>query len=203
MTPAVIAAGLETAFNQYLRLDPDVLPRLAALNGRIIAIEAEGLGVSFYLLPGVGGVQVVDQYDGEPTVRIRGTPLALVQQWRGQRAASGDIIVEGDAVVGREFQAILAQMDIDWEEHLSRVVGDAVAHQLSNLWQGFRTWGRRAGDLLRRDSAEYLQYELQALPPRHAVEQFLNAVDTLREDADRLAARVERLRWRLSAGDPA
>ena len=201
--PAVIAAGLETALNRYLRLDPDILPRLAALDGTVIAIEPEGVGLSFYLLPGASGIRVMDRYEGESTVRIRATPLALARQWRGQRVAGGEIAVEGDVAVGREFQAILAQLDIDWEEQLSKVVGAAVAHQLGNLWRGFRGWGRRTSDILLRDGAEYLQQELRALPPRHAVEQFLSAVDTLREDADRLAARIERLRRHLAAGDPA
>ena len=84
MTPAVIAAGLETVLNPVLRLDPDTQARLAALEGKVIAIEPEGLGLILYLLPGAHGVRVLDQYDGEPTVRIRGTPLALARQWRGR-----------------------------------------------------------------------------------------------------------------------
>lgn len=201
--PTVLAAGLETAFNRIVRLDPDVLPRLAVLNGKIIAIELEGLGMTFFMLPGAGGVHVVDQYEGEPTVRIRAAPLTLARQWRGYQAVAGELAIEGDAAVGREFQAILAQMDIDWEEQLSTVVGDAAAHQIGVIWRGFRNWGRRTGDTLWRDGADYLRHELRALPPRPAVEQFLSAVDTLREDADRLAARIERLRRRLAAGDSA
>lgn len=201
--PTVLAAGLETAFNRIVRLDPDVLPRLAALNGKIIAIELEGLGMTFFMLLGAGGVHVVDQYEGEPTVRIRAAPLTLARQWRGYQAVAGELAIEGDAAVGREFQAILAQMDIDWEEQLSTVVGDAAAHQIGVIWRDFRNWGRRTGDTLWRDGADYLRHELRALPPRPAVEQFLSAVDTLREDADRLAARIERLRRRLAAGDSA
>lgn len=203
MTLHVIAAGLETALNQVLRLDPEISPGLAGLNGTVIAIEPEGLGMTFYLLPGIDGIRVVDRYDGEPTVRIRGAPLALARRWRGHRSAGDDISVEGDPAVGREFQAILAQLDIDWEEQLSKVVGDVAAHQLGKLWRGFRAWSRRTSDTLLRDGGEYLQQELRALPPRPVVERFLSAVDVLREDTDRLAARIERLRRRVAAGDPA
>jgi ubiquinone biosynthesis protein UbiJ len=202
VTPAVIAAGLEAALNPVLRLDPDLRSRLAALEGKVIAIEPEGLGLTLYLLPGVTGVRVLDQYTGEPTVRIRGAPLALARQWRGRGTSSGDMTIEGDAAVGREFQIALAHLDIDWEEQLSRLLGDAAAHQVGRFWRGFRTWGQRAGDTLRRDGGEYLQRELRVLPPHLAVEQFLSAVDALREDTDRLAARIERLRRRLASGDP-
>jgi len=40
------------------------------------------------------------------------------------------------------------------------------------------------------------------LPPRHAVERFMNEVDQAREGADRLTARIERLRRRMAVGDP-
>lgn len=202
MTPALIAAGLEAALNQVLRLDPDIPLRLAALEGAVIAVEPEGLGLTFYLWPSAGGVRVTDRCEGEPDTRIRGTPLALARQWRGQKTG-GDLTVEGDAAVGREFQTILARLEVDWEEQLSRVVGDAAAHQLGRLWRGFRDWGRRASDILLRDGGEYLQQELRALPARPVVEQFLSAVDTVREDTDRLAARIERLRRRLTSGESA
>ena len=196
MTPAVTAASLETALNLVLRLDPEILPRLGTLSGHVIAIEPSGMAMTFYLLPKPGGIQVMDRCETEPSVRIRATPAALFRQWRGRRARGGEIVIEGDVGVGREFQAILARLDIDWEEQLSRVVGDVVARRLGGLWDGLRAWSGRTGDILLRDGGEYLQQELRVLPPRQAIEQFLNAVDLLREDADRLAARVERLRRR-------
>ncbi len=202
MTPAVIAASLETALNLVLRLDPEVLARLGALSGHVIAVEPSGMAITFYLLPEPGGIQVTDRCEVEPSVRIRATPAALFRQWRGRRADGGEIAIEGDVGVGREFQAILARLDIDWEEQLSRVVGDVAARHLSGLWHGLRAWSGRTGDVLLRDSGEYLQQELRLLPPRPMIERFLNAVDLLREDTDRLAARVERLRRRPMAGEP-
>lgn len=195
---AALAAGLETALNRYLLLDPDVLPQLAELAGTVIAVEPEGLGMTLYLFPGAQGVQVMDCYDGEPTVRIRGAPLALIQQWRGQSA--GEMTVEGDAATGRRLQTLLARLDIDWEEHLSNVVGDTAAHQLGQFWRGFRNWGQQTSATLLRDGSEYLQQELRVLPSRPAVGSFLSAVDVLREDTDRLEARIVRLR-RLLTGD--
>ena len=196
MTPAVTAASLQTALNLVLRLDPEILPRLGTLNGHVIAIEPSGMAMTFYLLPKPGGIQVMDRCETEPSVRIRATPAALFRQWRGRRARGGEIVIEGDVGVGREFQTILARLDIDWEEQLSRIVGDVVARRLGGLWDGLQAWSGRTGDVLLRDGGEYLQQELRVLPPRQAIEQFLSAVDLLREDADRLAARVERLHRR-------
>lgn len=120
MIPAAFVAGLEVAFNRYLQLDPDIPPRLAALDGEVIAIGLDGLNQAFYLLPGIDGVRVMDRHEGKPSVWIRGTPLALLRQWRSGPAVDGDVTIEGDVTVGREFQAILMRMDIDWEEQLSK-----------------------------------------------------------------------------------
>ncbi len=202
MIPALLTVSLETAFNALLRLDPETQSRLAALDGNVIAIEPEGLGLILYLWPSASGIQIKDSYDGEPTVHIRGTPLALARQGRGQRPTDGAITVEGNTAVASEFQAALAHLDIDWEEQLSKVVGDAAAHQTGQFLRGVQHWSQQAGDTLLHDSTEYLQHEAQVLPPRYAVEQFLSAVDTLREDADRLAARIERLRQHLASAIP-
>lgn len=202
LSPAVIATGLETALNQLLRLDPDLPPRLAELVGAVIAIDLEGLGLSVYLQPDAHGVRVLTEYDSEATARIGGTPLALARYWRGNQTAN-TLTIEGDAAVARQFQTLLTQLDIDWEEQLSRIMGDAAAHQLGQFWRGFRHWGRRSSQTLLRNGGEYLHYELRALPPRPAVEDFLSAVDVLREDADRLAARIARLRRLTQSGDSA
>ena len=145
MTPSlVMAAGLETACNQMLRLDPEILVQLAALDGAVIAIELQGLGLCLYLFPGPGGLRVAEDYAGEPTVRIRGTPLALARQWRGQRDPG--VSIEGDAATGRAFQAVLVRVNIDWEEQFSRWLGDAAAHQLGRVRRGLRQWCEQRGD---------------------------------------------------------
>ncbi|MBE2294664.1 MAG: SCP2 sterol-binding domain-containing protein [Phycisphaerales bacterium] len=198
---AVIASGLQTALNLALRLDPENLPRLEALSGHVIAIEPSGMAMVLYLLPEPGGIRVMDRCEDQPSVWIRATPKALLQQWRGQRADGSEITIEGDIGVGREFQAILAGLDIDWEEQLSRIIGDVAAHQVGGLWRGLRDWSQRTSHVLLRDGGEYLQQELRLLPPRQATEQFLRAVDLLREDTDRLSARVERLHRRLATGE--
>ena len=80
---------------------------------------------------------------------------------------------------------------------LSRYVGDAAAHQIGNAVRDLMSWGRDAAERLSKDLAEYLQYESRDLPPRHEVQDFLNNVDKLRDDAERLAARLQRAASRV------
>lgn len=204
MLPAAVTATLETAINRYLALDPDTLARMAALEGRVIGVQWRGTALALYFLPGPDGVQLLNRYEGEPDTLLIGSPFALAELGLGgdreKTLFSGSVEVKGDTETGQRFQDILAAMDIDWEEHLSRVIGDVAAHQAGNLAREGARQANRSADTLRRDLGEYLTEESRLLPARIEVENFLADVDRLRLDVDRLEARVRRL---LKQGGPA
>lgn len=202
--PSIVLAGLEITLNRYLSLDPETLARLADLTGKVVAVELRGLGVTLYMAPHGGGIQLLGDYRGTPHTTIRGTLLSLARAGHGEdRGAlfSGDVEIRGDITVGQRFEAILREMDIDWEEQLSRLVGDVAAHQVGNLARDTLAWGAKSVDTLSRDLSEYLQEESRQLPQRDEVDAFLAAVDSLRNDVERLAARVKRLQGRTKSRD--
>ncbi len=196
MLPQAALAALEAAVNAGLALDPETVTRLAALSGKVIAVELEGAGVTLFLLPGREGLRLMGRYDGEADTKLSGTPLALLRLRGGQPGEglfSGDVKIHGDVELGRRMQRILGELDIDWEEHLSHLAGDVVAHQLGNLARGAMRWGRRAAENLQRDMVDYVQEERRDLPSKGELDEFLAAVDTLRSDLDRLTARIDRV----------
>ncbi len=197
------SAGLELLLNRYLSLDPELPPRLAPLYGRVIALEVLGLGLSWCLIPGPAGIQVLGQYEGEPDCTLRGTPLALARLGSEHRRAdqlfSGAVEISGDSELGHRFGNLLGALDIDWEEQLSKLTGDLLAHQAGNLVRGIGAWGREARASLAEDLPEYLQEELRLLPNRFEVEDYLAEVDRLRDDLERLEQRIGRLAARRGA----
>ncbi|QKK10535.1 MAG: hypothetical protein HND59_01850 [Pseudomonadota bacterium] len=66
-------------------------------------------------------------------------------------------------------------------------------------WEEFFDWSGQTLLTFARDFAGYMKSDAELLAEREAVANFLDAVDTLRSDVDRLAARVKRLQDR-SAG---
>ncbi len=196
--PTLFISALDAALNACLRLDPGTLQRLAALSGKVIAIELRGLDITLYLLPSASGMQVSGVHEGAPDTLLSGTPLALarlgVTKHEPGTLFSGDVEIRGDIELGQRFKAILDAIDIDWEEQLSKLTGDVIAHQVGNAVRDMLGWSRRAADTLGRDTAEYLHEESRDLPKRDEVEEFLAGVDTLRSDADRIEARIHRLR---------
>jgi ubiquinone biosynthesis protein UbiJ len=85
----------------------------------------------------------------------------------------------------------LAKPDI--EEELSSVIGDAAAHKLGNLARGVSDWGRTARSTMGANIREYLQEEGRDAPSRYEFDRFAANVNTLRDDVDRLEARINRL----------
>lgn len=195
--PQLLIASVETAFNRYLSLDPEALPRLADMEGKIIAIEIKGLNECLYLFPGDDGIMVLSDFDGDADTTLSGTPLALAKLSLSEDAAavlfSGDVTISGDTRLGHRFKKILAQVDIDWEEQLSKVVGDIAAHQVGNALRGFGQWFDRSKHSMELDAGEYLQEESRLLPARAEIERFIHQVDELRESVDRLQARMQKL----------
>ncbi len=188
---------VERALNVYLRADPDAPGRLRPLEGKVVAVELKELGIVFYLCPLEGRIQVHPHSEREPDARIRGTPVALlrlgISRGTDRRLFSEEVEIRGDTELGQELKSVLDAVEIDWEEQLSRVIGDVPAHQMGNAARSVLRWGARAVDVLERDLGEYLREESDQLPNRDEVDAFLNAVDTLRSDLDRLEARIRRL----------
>jgi ubiquinone biosynthesis protein UbiJ len=200
--PLLATAALEKALNQCLRMDPESLARVTALEGRVIALEISGLGRMVYLVPTATGLRVQSVFEGEPDVIIRGGPFSLARLGMSEHPTEvfgHGVEMTGDALLGRKVQRILDGLQLDWEEQLSHVSGDVVAHQVGNTVRGLRDWGRNTADALGRDLAEYFQEESRDLVVKAELAPFLDGVDALRADVDRLNQRVRRLEAHLES----
>jgi ubiquinone biosynthesis protein UbiJ len=84
-------------------------------------------------------------------------------------------------------------MQIDWEEHLSRLVGDIAAHRLVSVFNEVINWSASATSNLTDDVSEYLQEESRDVVSGPEMDIFFQQVDRLRDDTERLLARTDRL----------
>ena len=195
--PQIITATFETAFNQYLSLDPDILHKFSNMEGKVIAIDILGLNQSLYLFPGEDGMMIMSDFDGDADTRLAGTPIALAKLSALKNAApvlfSGEVVISGDMRLGSQFKKILSQINIDWEEILSQYTGDMVAHKAGNMVRDFAEWFQRGKHSMYTDAGEYLTEESLLSPSKPEINRFINNVDKLREDVDRLQAKIDNL----------
>lgn len=199
---AAAFATLEQLINQAIRLDPETPARLAPLHGQVIELQLVGLGLSLFLIPNPNGIQLLSSFEGQPDCTLRGTPLDLARM-RGSRESAdqlfkGAVEISGDSALAHQFGNFLSGLDIDWEEQLSRLTGDVIAHEVGSLTRQLLGWGKQQSLTFRQNFQEYLQEELRLLPGKPEIEPFLNDVDRLRDDLARLEARIARLQARAS-----
>ncbi|MDE0856825.1 MAG: hypothetical protein OSA97_20615, partial [Nevskia sp.] len=108
----------------------------------------------------------------------------------GEAGLPAGLEVEGDTELLTRFNALLARVGFDPEELAARLLGDAAAHRLVGGLRELFGWGRHAAQRLTQDTAEYLREETGDLARAGDIEEWMQGVETLREGADRLEARL-------------
>lgn len=193
---AVVA--VEQLLNAVISMDEVTQQRLAELHGRRIAIEFNEWDLTLlFVADAQGRLQLSTDDVDAADATIRATPFDFAETLRMERKEDqvfkGKITLDGDTRLAQRFSDILAMLEIDWEEQLSKLTGDVAAHQLGGMLRGFQRWARRNQRVMRDNLGEYLTEEKQLLPTAFEVAEWRGDVDRLRDDVDRLAARVVRL----------
>jgi ubiquinone biosynthesis protein UbiJ len=196
-TPSLLCAALEIALNRYLRLEPAALEECARLAGRSVELQVLQPAWSFFIEFAAGGVRVASEPPQSADVSVSGPLTHLLRL--GIRAAQGEsgvpagLQVEGDTELLTRFNKLLAGVGFDLEEVLARYLDGGAAHRMAQGIQGLLGWGRKTAGTLSLDTAEYLREETRDLARREDVEEWMDAVEQLREGVDRFEARLARL----------
>jgi ubiquinone biosynthesis protein UbiJ len=168
----------------------------AELNNTTIAIRVRDSALAMYFRFEDGTVALQTEYGDEPDVVITGSLITLARMIQGAGEAAirnGDVDLGGDAATAQRFQKLLEFARPDLEEELSRFIGDVAAHRIAEIARGIGDWARDVRKTMGSNVREYLQEESREAPTRYEVERFSQEVSTLRDDVERMAARVQRL----------
>lgn len=199
--PQVLALkALEGIINRTLRYDAGTRTRLSALHGRRVWVQLERPALSF-LIRLDDRVYLHAEADGRPDATVEAATVELLRQavTGVDFAIGGPIQVRGDTGLVQQLSAIARDLDLDWEEALSQLMGDVAAHRLGSQVRGALSFGRRLARTFFQNSGEFLREEMEVVPVRWEVDEFHHDIDDLRADTDRLDARLARLGKRLDA----
>ena len=185
--------------DRIIRLDPDAATRIAPLTGRRIRVVLSEPEITVDATFTTDGLHLAEPGEDVADVTVSGRLGDLLALARDPEAGGSGLRFEGDAAVAQQVRRFFRELDVDWEEGLATYLGDAPAHQIGRLVRGVRGWFAESTDAAGRNLAEYLTEERRDLPPRAEVEAFLDDVDRLRSDTDRLAARISLLEQRTGS----
>ncbi|GIU45152.1 ubiquinone biosynthesis accessory factor UbiJ [Shewanella colwelliana] len=197
----LISAGLETALKQATNQSPDTYSKLHSLHGKVLCIQLTQLRWPLYLLF-AKEIQVFSHYEGDVTTQVTADLTTLYKLTEGANLTElikqDQLKLEGDLNLLQTFSHFMQQLEFDFAEPLSRYIGDAPTHILS---QGAKQLKQ---DLLQvifksRDHLGQLTTEEYRLAP-HKIEfiHFGDRIEQLAADTDALSQRIERLTSRAN-----
>ena len=193
-----LISKVEQQLNRLLRLDPDALERLTAISNQVILLDLLNTDFSVFLVPSESGLQLLNEFKEEPRVSIRATPSDMVAYLLYSRQSSGNfsgsLEIVGDVGLAQTFQGIMQDIELDWEEQLAVWFGDSFAHQMGRVLKGGFGLLQDTHVKFQQDISEYLRFEKNLSLEKSEMAGFINDVDILRNDVERLKLRVERLR---------
>lgn len=194
--------ALQLTLNRALALDPDTRSALAALDGRHIALTLESPALAMRI--GVDGERLtVGPVDPqrEPDLAVRSTLGGVLAQLpflanarRGGDAPAARVKVSGDAELARRLQQLATRFDPDWQQPFVRVFGEVMGVQIANTLRSALQHARRGASDLAHSAAEFVTEESRDVVPRAELDAFHDDVDVMRDDVERMAVRVQRLR---------
>jgi ubiquinone biosynthesis protein UbiJ len=198
-TPVWLAAA-EALMNRTIAAQDRAVELARRLEGRSLAVDVTGVIALRATCLGGRLLLAQEQAGAAPAdAMISGSPSALAAMATGGKRPTGGqgTQVRGDAEVAARYRDLLEAARPDWEEELSRWLGDVAARRLGVAARRALSWGRRARRSFGENIAEYLQEESRDLVNRVELDEFLRGVDDLRETGDRVNARLKRLERRL------
>ncbi|MFQ3190200.1 MAG: ubiquinone biosynthesis protein UbiJ [Paraglaciecola sp.] len=198
----LITSGIELAMNQLLKLDDDSQHRLKKLSGKSLQVTIKELPwpllFSFSEQIDVHAVITTD-HESEPTpepvdclieLNLETLPKLKDSSQLTQLIQQKQLNLIGDIYVAQTFSALLKDLDVDWEEQLSRFTGDIVAHQ---TFTSMRTLFDTAKTQIEKSAVELGEHLTQsdsiAVKPIEIIE-FSRGVSDLRSTTERLSARI-------------
>jgi ubiquinone biosynthesis protein UbiJ len=193
MIPDVLLKPAQSLLDRGVDNSTTAAALCAQLEGRTLQISPVPSELGLYFAVTNGQLQVNAGAVENPDAIISGSLVNLARLAGSDPEdviRDGHVSISGDADIAENFQTLLALTRPDWEEELSKVTGDALAHEAGRVFRGVAGWAARARHSLGRSVAEYLSEESRDLVATTELKEFYADVDQLAMNVERAEARL-------------
>lgn len=179
------------ALNLLLKANPHTCVQLQKLATKIVELKLPLLTLNFIIAPD----GMLETEDSAPDCSIT-IPLAsaghLIHQ--DQLQTFKTLQITGDKNLATNLLASLATLDASKILYLSdSTVLGIFAIKLEQLLKNIIEYAKLVSHNAGLSGSQYIQYEIDLISDKYALEQFYRDVDNLKERCDLLGKRVERL----------
>ena len=192
---------LELASNKTLEHDPASKARLVKLQGKTMVLHISSVDQSLAVTPHPSGLEFSNTIPEHVDVTLKASIGAMIKITRdGMENAElepGELEIMGDPIIGQRFAQVMSELNIDWHSLLAEQIGDGPAHVVSTAAGQAKDFATTSQSHLKQFLSKTIKEDMNIVPDKADVDAFLDDVDTIRADADRLFARIKRLQGKL------
>lgn len=189
---------LSFMLRKLIASDETFASAVQALAGKTILFHVDGLEIHLFATFHVGEITLsheLPSYVESADVSLRGRVkdfIALAKQQRdGQSMSAGQVEIQGDLHTAQAAQNLFKSIDLDLEELLARATTDSFAYGVGSFVRRAARNTRQGLASLEQDLGEYIQYEKRLTPSASEIDDFVQAVDELAVDTERLELRIK------------
>lgn len=192
---------IELAINNALEHDPKTQQQLLKLQGKSMVLSLKPIEQSLQITPCPEGVEFSREISESVDVTLTATLSAMIKISRDgfedAELQAGELEIAGDPIIGQRFARIIAELNIDWEALLAEHIGDSPARLISIVASRARELANESRSVMKARLNSLIKDELKLTADKNDVETFLDSVDILRADTDRLANKIRRLQSKI------
>ena len=187
----MISSPASAAINHLLSREPWARNELVRHAGKVARFDA-GVAAICLKVAADGMVQAAGDETADVTIRVKLSDLPMIAQNR-ERAFSY-VQIEGDADFANAISRLSQSLRWEAEEDLSKLIGDIAAVRVVAGVKTAMETARATQQKLAENVAEYFLEENPMLVRPQALADFSSEVSRLRDDVERLAKRIEKLK---------
>ncbi|MEN9450720.1 MAG: hypothetical protein RJA83_1338 [Pseudomonadota bacterium] len=194
ISPNILLSAQEAILNRYLMLDPESKEHLHRLSGKVVKIEWGPLTYYWFFKSDL--IYLSKDYNGPADLILRGSTFDFLRMaFISKDNALTDIPLQvmGDMEFAKQFKDFFANLEVDYEEQLSKIVGEGIAYPMIQVLKAISLWANVSMESLSQNLTNYVQREMNWLVSPEELQLFFSDVDELRDDCARLEARIKRL----------
>jgi len=189
--------ALEHGLNALVALDPAMPEALEPLDRKRVTLTWRDSGLALEVRVADGRLHVGPADDSGVDLAVTTSLSGLLGMFLPGKSGAlptGKVEIAGDAELARHLERLVRRFAPDFDAALERVFGQSLGFALARgLREGLGA-ARQGFARFADDTAEYLKTESRVTIAREELEDFCDAVDTLRDDVERAAARLAALK---------
>lgn len=168
-------------------MDPDLQEHLHNLTGTIAEFYCTDFPEhTIYVCFESNYLSIIHSTPDNIDVKISGS----LSQFINYAIYKDKISVSGDIKVLQHLQHFIQNLNLDWEEELSKYTNDVIANKAVTIIKSIYRHSKQISNNLQEMLTEYLEEEIKLLPTKYEINSFMREVDELRLAVDRIEAKI-------------